>query len=197
MRRAKGVDTRRFFYVTVEAGSNLESKNEHGQTALMLAIKSNYERIVKILMDAGVDVNCVDDEGWTPLMFSCSRRGHEKYVRALVDAADSYGDTVLMVATTSKREQSVRTLLEAGADTDLCNAEGETAISLASKCGYENITRRLRVHRHWNMVRKMVRVRPYVLHWIEEHAKAHYAPEGIGQKCDRAAFEAAFVARAS
>ena len=46
----------------------------------------------------------------------------------------------------------------------------------------------------WKRVQWAVRVRPYALHWLEEHAKLHYAPEGAGHARDRASFEAAFGA---
>ena len=52
-----------------------------------------------------------------------------------------------------------------------------------------------RAKHRWRRVRWAVRCRPYALHWIEEHAKAHYAPGGAGRKRDRDAFEAAFTAR--
>ena len=42
--------------------------------------------------------------------------------------------------------------------------------------------------------RWMVKVRPYALHWLEEHEKAQCAPDGAGKKRDRDAFEADFVA---
>lgn len=42
----------------------------------------------------------------------------------------------------------------------------------------------------WRHVRWAVRVRPYALHWLEEHVKVQYAPTGVGHKRDRAAFEA-------
>ena len=44
----------------------------------------------------------------------------------------------------------------------------------------------------WAKGRLAVRVRPYALHWLEEHAKAQCAPEGHGRKRDREAFEADF-----
>ena len=44
--------------------------------------------------------------------------------------------------------------------------------------------------RVWTLFRWAVRVRPYALHWLEEHVKVQCAPGGAGRKRDRAAYEA-------
>ena len=48
------------------------------------------------------------------------------------------------------------------------------------------VARRLLLPR-WRLI---VRVRPYALHWLEEHEQAQCAPEGEGRKRDRDSFEA-------
>lgn len=44
----------------------------------------------------------------------------------------------------------------------------------------------------WARVRAAVRVRPYAMHWLEETAKAAYAPGGQGRARDLLAFERDF-----
>lgn len=46
------------------------------------------------------------------------------------------------------------------------------------------------VARRWARVRRAVRARPYVLHWMEDTAKARYAPGAPGFAADQAAWAA-------
>tara|TARA_B110000046_G_C12984327_1_gene394843 strand:- start:1353 stop:1805 length:453 start_codon:yes stop_codon:yes gene_type:complete len=78
----------------------------------------------------------------------------------------------------------------------LLYAEGQVLVAVCHLVSHPVKTRALweeaKAHgvRVWKRLRWAVRVRPYALHWIEEHARVHYGPHGEGRKRDRAAFEA-------
>ena len=86
----------------------------------------------------GEDPNARDAAGWTPLHFA-AQRGSGAHVRALLDAGanpnlqDTHGNTPLFraVFAYSGACDIVRLLLERGADAELCNAHGVSALGLA------------------------------------------------------------------
>ena len=68
----------------ISAGANVTIVNKEGNTALTEAIRQihsrgNYEECVKLLIKAGVDVNAVDECGYTALMF-IANPGNSKHI---------------------------------------------------------------------------------------------------------------------
>ena len=49
--------------VLLDAGSDVNARDEVGRTALMLAARWNTSRIIDTLLDAGADIAIKDDEG--------------------------------------------------------------------------------------------------------------------------------------
>ncbi|XP_057298791.1 uncharacterized protein LOC130629553 isoform X2 [Hydractinia symbiolongicarpus] len=81
-----------------------------GQTPLMLAVSRGNLGTVDLLLDAGCDVNAIDDEGSTALMCSCEH-GNINIVKALLahpgcDATieDNEGSTALSIAMDARRK---------------------------------------------------------------------------------------------
>ena len=89
----------------IEAGANLELANNGRMTPLMLAVKSKKTEIVKALLSAGASPDTVDDRG-TPLLHTVISCQPEK---------------LAMLAM----------LIEAGADVDIRNQSGGTAMHRA------------------------------------------------------------------
>ncbi|WFB37433.1 ankyrin repeat domain-containing protein [Kiritimatiellota bacterium B12222] len=61
----------------VEQGVNLELPGEYGKTPLMFAVRYAdsdmiYPGTVKVLVDLGADLDAQDPRGWTPLHFACA-----------------------------------------------------------------------------------------------------------------------------
>ncbi len=103
--------------------------------------------VIKVLIDAGVDVNAANDEGRTPLMKSLY---DEKTFKKLIEAGadvnkkDKKGNTVLMlIASEPLREgkgfRLTNMLLDAGAQIDVQDSEGETALLRAIKAKNDDV----------------------------------------------------------
>lgn len=64
---------------------NVDAKNQDGQTAVHLAALHSNEDILKLLLNANVNVNCMDSTGNTPLHYAC-RTKSASFVRTLIAA---------------------------------------------------------------------------------------------------------------
>lgn len=96
-----------------DAGSVLEAKNVHGETALLVAAKSLNLEAVKILIKSGADKNAADKKNETAL-FAFARKGDKKAVKEL---------TAL------------------GVDTSVRNADGQTIEDLKKPGIFNKITK--------------------------------------------------------
>ncbi|XP_055903201.1 tyrosine-protein kinase Shark [Eupeodes corollae] len=64
---------------------NVDAKNQDGQTAVHLAALYSNEEILKLLLNANVNVNCMDSAGNTPLHYAC-RTKSASFIRTLIAA---------------------------------------------------------------------------------------------------------------
>ncbi len=90
----------------VEQGVNLERPGKYGRTPLMFAIRHAdsdmiYPGTVKVLVDLGADLDAQDPRGWTPLHFACV------YLKI----------------------ETIKLLLENGADPTLVTDEGQSPLT--------------------------------------------------------------------
>ncbi len=119
---------------------NINQKNKHGSTPLILATYSGYLKIVKILIENGADINLTSNDNTTPLIWA-TVGNHIAIVRYLlnnnadIDAKDKHGFTALMWAASKNNESLVKIFLQYGADTQVKNYNSETAYELAKKAG--------------------------------------------------------------
>jgi ankyrin repeat protein len=121
----------------IDAGGNVNAKNEDGLTALMWASAKGYADIVMFLINAGADVNTESCSGWTALM-SAADRGSLNVVKILVEkSADIHktthegGMTALMEAAISGQLDVVKYLVENGANVHQTNTAGDSPISMS------------------------------------------------------------------
>jgi TPR repeat protein len=105
----------------LEAGADVNAKEENGFTALMYAATLGHVGVVDALVEAGADVNAEGDQRVTALM--CAVVGGEigileVLIRAGADVnvVSALGETALTMAASQSRIDLVRTLLDAGAD---------------------------------------------------------------------------------
>ena len=99
---------------------DVDSQDDNGMTALMIAIGKNREDIVRLLLEYGADVDIKNNTGNTALM-RASLRGYINIVRLLleyranVDIKNTRYETALMWASLNNSADIVELLLEYGA----------------------------------------------------------------------------------
>jgi ankyrin repeat protein len=71
----------------IEAGTNLNWRNECGSTALILAVRWGNSEIVKMLIEAKADLNLKDEDGNTPLIWA-ARWDYAEIAKMLEEAQD-------------------------------------------------------------------------------------------------------------
>ena len=105
----------------------VNTKDDDGNTGLIIAISRSDEQWTGFLLNKGADPNLSGKNGDTPLI-AASRVGFEQAVEwllslgARVDTDNKMGETPLIVAVQQRQPQVVRLLLNAGANPDKSDA---------------------------------------------------------------------------
>jgi ankyrin repeat protein len=113
--------------------------SEHDQAAIILAASFGDREIVEVLIGAGAEVEAPDDSGRTALFFT--EVGSEIFstlisVGANINARDHEGNTILMNAVSKASSATdVEELLKLGVDPKVRNANGESAVDIATQLG--------------------------------------------------------------
>ena len=132
----------------LKAGAAVSAKDEIGQTPLMFAAwggSQSSPEIVTALLNAKAKVNDSDKDGKSVLMFAAYYAPLEVVqlvlgARPSINARNTSGHSALMFAIMSSRDEArqvekVKLLLQAGADVNLKDNEGQTAIDHAQRLG--------------------------------------------------------------
>ncbi len=128
-----------FVKTYISQGRSIKIKDKSsGKTMLHLATQSGNLEIVKLLTDSGANINAKDKLGRTPLLTLGGEDEieTEKILRFLIEKGadvniqnkDEDNQTLLMSACDNDKLEIVKLLLEAGANPNLKDAEGETAM---------------------------------------------------------------------
>lgn len=121
---------------------------------LAIATKSNFKRIVKLLVEAGVDINWQDSSGETALHIA-ARFGHDECARILIDGSEeqkadlelvekNFSWTPLHIAAVDGHPSMVKLLVEAGANPDKPDSSGWMAREHAALRGHLDIAQFLK-----------------------------------------------------
>ncbi|MFC7784969.1 ankyrin repeat domain-containing protein [Rossellomorea sp. GCM10028870] len=103
--------------LTIEAGADPALVNRYGGTALIPAAEKGHGETVKLLLDkTNVDINHVNDLGWTALMEAI----------VLSDGGEGH-------------QEIIATLIEYGADVTIPDREGKSPIERARERGFVEI----------------------------------------------------------
>ena len=103
----------------LEAGADINSKDGHGQTALMNAAHAGQVELVRLLIEKGADL----------------------------DVTAKYNLSALMLALIARHADTARLLIEAGADVNIRSSRdfhGKTALHLAESGGHSELAALLR-----------------------------------------------------
>ena len=119
-------------------------------TALIWAAKQGHTEVVKLLIEAGADLNLLAEKGTYTALVWAAFRGHAEVVKLLIiagadpDIQDEKGAyTALIWAAFRGHTEVVRLLIIAGAKLDQPNNDGFTALHLATEQGHTEVVRLL------------------------------------------------------
>jgi hypothetical protein len=138
----------------IKDGADVNAKDASEQSAFLIAASEGYLELLELTLDSGADVASLDSYRGTALIRAADR-GHSDIVARLVQTkinvnhVNDLGWTALLEAVilgdgSGRYVQTVRILLEAGADPDLADRDGVTALEHAERRGYSKIAAELR-----------------------------------------------------
>lgn len=134
----------------LQDGVDVNSPDENGRTALMLAAYDGHTEIVKLLLQRKAQVNRRDATDRTALMYASSGKNPET-VRVLLDAGANVGIvdnqenwTALMFAAAEGNVEVVKQLLASGADPTRADVDGETSVEFAVDNGHMHVVNLLK-----------------------------------------------------
>jgi ankyrin repeat protein len=115
-----------------------ESIGDSGRTPIYIASQNGHAVIVDLLLRAGADKDCADEDDTTPITIA-SFNGHAAVVELLLragadmDKSDEDGAGPLHVACQADHKVVVEILLRAGADTEKAKKDGATPLYIAAQ----------------------------------------------------------------
>ncbi|CAB0042711.1 unnamed protein product [Trichogramma brassicae] len=127
----------------------VNARDNWGRTPLHLALARGRRQLAKLLLRNGADPNSVNEEGSTPLHVICEGKCDDELAELFfkinddiqqkvhVDARDKKGNAALHYVLTGKQIKLFELLMRRGADPNLTNAEGSTALHVLCKYDHD------------------------------------------------------------
>lgn len=116
---------------------------------LVIVAERGYFDVVRILLDAGIDVNMAFPESGMTALMQAAQHGHLAIAKLLVlhgankHASTSNGINALMLAASNGRTEIVEFLLRIGVDYNARSTVGETALMYAARRGHLKVVETL------------------------------------------------------
>jgi hypothetical protein len=119
----------------IDAGAEVNVRDEDGYTALILAARWNGNpEVVRVLLDAGAMVNARSNWGWTPLMYAARWNGNPDILQVLLDAGGEMSartldsrTALIYTAWLNENPAVIQLLLDAGDDVSTQDNQGPAA----------------------------------------------------------------------
>ena len=133
------------------ASVNARFPDDTNDTLLHRAVRKNYLKIVKELLEYRADVNAKNEKGCTALM-EASLKGHHEIIKELlihhaeVNSQNVNGATSLITASSSGHYEIVKELLNHHAEVNSQDINGVTSLIAASSSGHYEIVKELLNH---------------------------------------------------
>lgn len=139
--------------VLIQAGADVNRKDEDANSAFLLAASTGQIDLVRLALDHGADLASTDRYRGTALTVA-AQHGNVEVVKLLlragapVDHVNALGWTALLEAIvlgdgSSRYESVVELLLDAGADPNLADRDGNTPTRHARQRGYKTMVKML------------------------------------------------------
>ncbi|XP_054272669.1 putative leucine-rich repeat-containing protein DDB_G0290503 [Macrosteles quadrilineatus] len=115
-----------------------------GMTPFLKAVDCGVKECVGLMVDSGVNISCVDNNGNTALHIT-ARQGFFNIMSLLLkhgancNSANNAGEMALHIATEQEHRDLVELLLQAGAQVNVVDAENRTPLMLAARVGQSSI----------------------------------------------------------
>jgi ankyrin repeat protein len=129
---------------------DVNSSDERGNTALMVAAASGLDNIVELFIRSGADVNAINFDGKTALHMALENKQSlvVSFILSMagglkVDVADKWGNTPLIIAAKNNDIENVRMLLMRHANPNHQNKNGDTALHMAVKIANQEMVQEL------------------------------------------------------
>lgn len=131
----------------MDLGGDLERADQYGETLAMPAAKYGYDEILDELIKRGAPFNKPYRDGRTPLWFAAENGKTNAVMRLIEEGLDINelisGSAPLHLAVRNNSSRLMTALLKAGAEIDLLNGNGRTALMIAASNGYVNLVKKL------------------------------------------------------
>ena len=129
----------------IQNGADVESKEDFGRTPLHFSAVGGHHEVCKALIEAGAKLNSVEIDGFSPLMVAISANCvTQDVLDAGINFYNSpakldYAGVYATFNNGQKQSDVAKELIEQGCILDLVGLDGTSAISLATKLGYQDI----------------------------------------------------------
>ena len=141
----------------ISHGANVNAVNKRGRTALLLGCSFRYIDSVRVLLEAGADASIADEEGFSclhaavevshvfmQLLMDDAAQTFFRHLLTMVlhiDATRKDGTNAFLRACCTGQSESVKFLVEAGADVSITKPDGNSSLHLAVKgrCSKESL----------------------------------------------------------
>ena len=118
----------------INHGADVNATNIYNTAALMIACKKGNIDTINVLLNAGANAHLADDDGDTCLHYAvdgeCSKKVLETIIShgADANATNKENITVLMTSCVKGRTDLINVLLNAGANPNIADADGDTCM---------------------------------------------------------------------
>lgn len=125
----------------LEGGANVNEVAQDGFSPMHVACENNHDRVVKILLKYGARMDVVAHNGCTPLHLA-AKQGHSEVIAVLLSSrvkcdfpVRNSNTTALLLACMAGHSTVVEQLLDAGADPQVEDLNGNTPLHFTSRDG--------------------------------------------------------------
>ena len=131
------------------SGIGIDQQDVNGMTALYLAAKYGFEKLVDLLLTAGATIDIVDFKVGRSALRCAAERDHVKIIELLLqhnarpNLKDRHGGTAILHAVNEGAEEAVEKMMSCGVDIQCVDENEQSLLHGASKNGRHKIARLL------------------------------------------------------